>query len=427
VVPLLGPAALGLLTSREQEQLDRHLRTCAGCREELAALTGVARRLGDLDAESALAGPPGGVADLVLARVSRERRRAQRLQGLVAAAASVAVLLAGLVTAGALTEDAPEVPMEAVAVQADRGVDATANLVAHTWGVEIKLVAAGLADGRPYTVQVRTERGELVDAGAFLGTGERTLSCNLNASVLREDAASFSVRDAGGRVRDMAEREPQAPRRRIPQRRIEAVPQEDGGLAAARALAADCRQCPLWEPATQTVWGEGPEDARLMFIGEQPGDAEDLTGRPFVGPAGALLDRAFADAGIDRAAVYLTNAVKHFRFQQRGKVRLHQRPDAGHVHACHAWLQREIGTVRPDAIVCLGATAAAAVFGAGFRLTGQRGAWHTLGNGVRAMATVHPAWVLRQPAAAQAAAYRGLVEDLRAGNEGRAGALEGSG
>ncbi|MEG3190820.1 UdgX family uracil-DNA binding protein [Lysobacter sp. D1-1-M9] len=235
------------------------------------------------------------------------------------------------------------------------------------------------------------------------------------------------LRDAGGRVRDMAKREPQAPRRRIPQRRIEAVPQEDGGLAAARALAADCRRCPLWEPATQTVWGEGPEDARLMFIGEQPGDAEDLTGRPFVGPAGALLDRAFADAGIDRAAVYLTNAVKHFRFQQRGKVRLHQRPDAGHVRACHAWLQREIGTVRPDAIVCLGATAAAAVFGAGFRLTGQRGAWHTLGNGVRAMATVHPAWVLRQPAAAQAAAYRGLVEDLRAGNEGRAGALEGSG
>lgn len=221
------------------------------------------------------------------------------------------------------------------------------------------------------------------------------------------------LRDAGSRVRDMAEREAQAPRRRIPERHVQEAASEVGGLASGRALAAECRRCPLWEPATQTVWGEGPEDARLMFIGEQPGDAEDLTGRPFVGPAGALLDRAFADAGIERSAVYLTNAVKHFRFQQRGKVRLHQRPDAGHVRACHAWLQHELGTVRPDAIVCLGATAATAVFGAGFRLAGQRAVWHTLGNGVRAMATVHPAWVLRQPAAARAAAYRGLVEDLR--------------
>jgi len=221
------------------------------------------------------------------------------------------------------------------------------------------------------------------------------------------------LREAGGRVRDMAEREAQAPRRRIPERRIEPAPADADGLAAARVQAADCRRCPLWEPATQTVWGEGPEDARLMFIGEQPGDAEDLTGRPFVGPAGALLDRAFADAGIERASVYLTNAVKHFRFEQRGKVRLHQRPDAGHVSACHGWLQRELGTVRPDAVVCLGATAASAVFGPGFGLTGQRGRWHTLGNGVRAMATVHPAWVLRQPAAKQADAYRGLVEDLR--------------
>lgn len=221
------------------------------------------------------------------------------------------------------------------------------------------------------------------------------------------------LRDAGRRVRDMAEREAQAPRRRIPARPAEAPPADDGSLAAARALAAGCQRCPLWEPATQTVWGEGPEDARVMFVGEQPGDAEDLTGRPFVGPAGALLDRAFADAGIDRSAAYLTNAVKHFRFQQRGKARLHQRPTTGHVNACHAWLRRELATVRPEVIVCLGATAATAVLGAGFSLAGQRGTWHPLGNGVRAMATVHPAWVLRQPAAAQAAAYRGLVEDLR--------------
>jgi predicted anti-sigma-YlaC factor YlaD len=193
---LLGPAALGLLTTVEQSRLDDHLRRCPDCRAELAELTATARRLGQLDAESALGA--GALSDGVLTAVARERRRAVRLQAVVAAAASVAVLLAGLVTAGTL-DRAPDVPLEAVAVQADAGVQARADLVAHTWGVEIKLVAAGLAEGRPYTVQVRTDRGELVDAGAFLGTGDRTLSCNLNASVLRENADSFTVRDAAGR------------------------------------------------------------------------------------------------------------------------------------------------------------------------------------------------------------------------------------
>lgn len=195
---LLGPAVLGLLTSREQEQLDEHLAGCAACREELAALTGVAARLGDLDPESALAAPATGLAGAVLGRVGRERRRAQRLQGLVAAAASVAVLLAGLVTAGTLRQDAPRVPMEAVAVSSDEDVRASAHLVAHTWGVEIKLAAAGLADGQPYTVQVTTERGDVVAAGAFLGTGAKTLNCNLNTSVLRDDARSFVVLDEQG-------------------------------------------------------------------------------------------------------------------------------------------------------------------------------------------------------------------------------------
>jgi anti-sigma factor RsiW len=173
MVPLLGPAALGLLTSREQEQLDRHVAGCAACREELASLTGVADRLGDLDAESALAAPPTGVADAVLERVARERRRAQRRPGPAAAAASVAV-------------------------SGDGTVEASAALVAHTWGVEIKLAAAGLAAGAPYTVQVTTQQGQVVDAGAFLGTGARTLNCNLNASVLREDARSFAVLDGRG-------------------------------------------------------------------------------------------------------------------------------------------------------------------------------------------------------------------------------------
>ena len=198
VVPLLGPAALGLLTSREQEQLDGHLRTCSSCREELAALTRVASRLGELDPDSALAEPPSVVADAVLGRVARDRRRAQRAQALLAAAAAVAVLLAGLVTAGTLGGQGPDVPLESVAVSGSGDIEATADLVAHTWGVEIKLAATGLAAGAPYTVQVTTEGGEVVEAGAFLGTGRKTLDCNLNAAVLREDARSFAVLDGGG-------------------------------------------------------------------------------------------------------------------------------------------------------------------------------------------------------------------------------------
>jgi uracil-DNA glycosylase len=220
------------------------------------------------------------------------------------------------------------------------------------------------------------------------------------------------LRDAGRRVRDMAEREPQAPRRRIPEQPAAVAPAEHG-MAGLRAAAMGCQRCELFGPATRTVWGEGPEDARLMVIGEQPGDAEDLTGRPFVGPAGTLLDQAFAELGIDRASVYVTNAVKHFRFEQRGKVRVHRRPDAAQARACHGWLEQELGIVRPDVIVCLGATAAAAVFGDSFRLMDERGAWRTLGNGVRAMATVHPAWILRQPSATREAAYRGFVDDIR--------------
>lgn len=197
---LLGPAALGLLTGGEQEQLDRHLRSCAACRDELTALTAVAGRLGALDVESALAATAAARPDGTLLAVSRERRRSRHLQTAMAAAASVAVLLAGLVTATALARDAaPAVPLEPVAVSSETGVEARADLVAHTWGVEIKLEAAGLEAGRPYTVRVVTRTGEVVDAGAFLGTGDKTLSCNLNASVLREDARSFVVLDSGGR------------------------------------------------------------------------------------------------------------------------------------------------------------------------------------------------------------------------------------
>ena len=224
------------------------------------------------------------------------------------------------------------------------------------------------------------------------------------------------IQGAAVRVREMAEREHAAPKRRIPAPTV--VPptddtRRDESLASLRQAAQACRACPLWQPATQTVLGEGPEDARVLVLGEQPGDREDLSGRPFVGPAGKLLDRALAELGIDRSQLYLTNAVKHFRFERRGKQRLHRNPEASHVQACRSWLAGEIERVRPQMIVCLGGTAALAVFGAGFRLTAQRGTWQTLHDGTRAFATVHPAWILRQPADRQAGAYEAWLDDLR--------------
>jgi DNA polymerase len=219
------------------------------------------------------------------------------------------------------------------------------------------------------------------------------------------------IQGAGVRVREMAEREYAAPRRRIAEAPVPEPVADD--LPGLRRAAQDCRACPLWEPATQTVFGEGPEDARILFVGEQPGDREDLSGRPFVGPAGQLLDRALAELGIDRARLYLTNAVKHFRFERRGKIRVHRNPDASHVQACRHWLQAEVARVQPRVIVCLGATAALAVFGADFRLMAQRGTWQRLDDGAHAFATVHPAWILRQPPEQQADAYAGWLDDLR--------------
>ncbi len=221
------------------------------------------------------------------------------------------------------------------------------------------------------------------------------------------------IRNAGQRVRDMAERLPEAPRRRIPALPAASPEPVDDSLAALKAAAAQCRRCPLWQPATQTVVGEGPEHARVMIVGEQPGDAEDLSGRPFMGPAGQLFTRALVELGLDRTDFYLTNAVKHFRFEQRGKRRLHRSPNAAQVQACHHWLQRELATVRPQVVVCLGATAAQSVFGKGFQLMEQRGRWHTLTNGMRGFATVHPAWVLRQNGEAKARGYTDFVDDLR--------------
>ncbi|WP_209426966.1 UdgX family uracil-DNA binding protein [Pararhodobacter sp. SW119] len=184
-------------------------------------------------------------------------------------------------------------------------------------------------------------------------------------------------------------------------------------LAEAAQAARDCARCPLHGPATQTVWGEGPEDAALMIVGEAPGDAEDLRGRPFVGPAGQVLDRALATNGIDRATVYLTNAIKHFRFQPRGKRRLHQNPDAGHVEHCRWWLDLERRLVRPRVILGLGAVAAMAISGSGTRLMARRGRAEALPDGAVFVPTLHPAHVLRNPdPAGRDAAQQALAQDL---------------
>jgi uracil-DNA glycosylase len=185
-------------------------------------------------------------------------------------------------------------------------------------------------------------------------------------------------------------------------------------LEAAREAAAACRACPLWEPATRTVFGEGPRDARVMLVGEQPGDWEDLEGRPFVGPAGQLLDRALAEAGLDRSRLYLTNAVKHFKFAPHGKRRLHRRPEGGEVEACGTWLALERELVRPRLVVALGATAARALTGRDARVGEERGRVVPLGPGAELLVTVHPSYVLRLPdAARQAGEFARLAADLR--------------
>jgi probable DNA metabolism protein len=187
-----------------------------------------------------------------------------------------------------------------------------------------------------------------------------------------------------------------------------------GDIEALRQAASDCRACPLWRDATQTVFGEGLQTARVMLVGEQPGDKEDLAGKPFVGPAGQMLDRALEEAGIDRAKVYVTNAVKHFKFVPRGKIRLHQKPNTPEIRACRPWYERELAAIKPDLVVAMGATAAQSVFGRTTPINKTRGRLIDLEDGARALVTVHPSYLLRLPnAEAKALEYRRFVEDLR--------------
>jgi len=164
-----------------------------------------------------------------------------------------------------------------------------------------------------------------------------------------------------------------------------------------QAAAKNCRACDLWKNATQTVFGAGAAHAKVLFVGEQPGDQEDVQGKPFVGPAGRLLDAALVEAGMDRREVYVTNAVKHFKWEPRGKRRIHKKPNAAEVAACRPWLEAEIAVLRPKVIVCLGATAAQSLLGRDFRVTQHRGEWLPSVFAPYLMATIHPSAILRAP------------------------------
>jgi uracil-DNA glycosylase family protein len=185
-------------------------------------------------------------------------------------------------------------------------------------------------------------------------------------------------------------------------------------LNKLRNVAAECTACHLWKLGTQTVFGEGKQNSLIMFVGEQPGDKEDLSGRPFVGPAGALLDKSLEEAGIDRSKVYVTNVVKHFKWEPRGKRRIHKKPNAAEITACRPWLQAEIGVIKPRAIICLGSTAAQAIISPKFKVSVQRGLFVPSDLAEYVTATVHPSSILRAPSdEARRVERERFVEDLK--------------
>ena len=189
---------------------------------------------------------------------------------------------------------------------------------------------------------------------------------------------------------------------------------ETSSLTKLRQAAANCTACPLYKNATQTVFGEGRERPQLMFVGEQPGDQEDVSGKPFIGPAGQLLNRALEEAGVDRDAVYVTNTVKHFKWEPRGKRRIHQKPSSRDIAACRPWLEAELRIVRPKVLVCLGSTAGQALFGSTFRVTRERGKLLVSKLAARVVATVHPSSLLRQPDEnSRRREYQLFINDLR--------------
>src|SRR3989440_11400565 len=190
---------------------------------------------------------------------------------------------------------------------------------------------------------------------------------------------------------------------------------ETNSLAKVAAAAKECTACPLYKKATQTVFGEGPKQATMLMIGEQPGDYEDVAGKPFVGPAGKILDRALAEAGINRDEVYVTNAVKHFKWEPRGKRRIHQKPNSREMAACRPWMEAEMRLVKPKMVICLGSTAGQAFFGPSFRVTRERGKVLSSKLAPKVVATVHPSSLLRQPdEVSRDREYAHFVVDLKA-------------
>ena len=194
-----------------------------------------------------------------------------------------------------------------------------------------------------------------------------------------------------------------------------ARPPDTASLGALREAARRCTACHLYKRATQTVFGEGSKGATMMLVGEQPGDYEDVAGKPFVGPAGKIMDRALEEAGIDRSKVYVTNAVKHFKWEPRGKRRIHQKPNSREIAACRPWLEAELRVVKPKLVVAMGATAAQTIFGPSFRVTRERGKLLSSKLAPRVLATVHPSSLLRQPdEESREREYKLFVADLRA-------------
>src|SRR6266508_1602801 len=190
---------------------------------------------------------------------------------------------------------------------------------------------------------------------------------------------------------------------------------DTSNLAEVRRAAEDCESCHHYKRATQTVFGEGPKSAAIMLVGEQPGDYEDVAGKPFVGPAGKIMDQALEEAGIDRTKVYVTNAVKHFKWEPRGKRRIHQKPNSREIAACRPWLEAELRIVKPKLVVARGATAAQTIVGPAFRVTRERGKVLSSKLAPRVLATVHPSSLLRQPdEASREREYKRFVSDLRA-------------
>ena len=222
------------------------------------------------------------------------------------------------------------------------------------------------------------------------------------------------IRTASARTDSMVDTPTFSPPR--PTRAFDRVPAAPAGTALLQGAqdVQSCRRCPLWQPATQAVWGEGPADARIVFVGEQPGDQEDLAGRPFVGPAGQLFDRAMAEAGLDRQQVYVTNAVKHFKFVPRGKRRIHEKPGTSEIVACNFWLELERAELKPVLTVMMGATAVRAVLGRAVPITRERGRAMALEGNTQGFITVHPSYLLRLPDEdAKAREYQAFIGDLR--------------